>query len=218
MIIGLFVLVSASFWTAGYVSTRSLWQARLLLPAVIPFGIPAALGMMAVSDLDAKGFRLSFIIMSLSAVSIFANLLDSSLSIIARNPLAVAAGIVTREEYMTNYQPGYASAIFMTSQIPRDSKIYSLFEPRSYNIPRSVQPDTILDNFSHDAYLYRNPRSIVRAWKREGYTHVLLNLRGAQLKLSNDVERITLDETIQLIELVSTSPDGSYALYEIPSS
>jgi len=214
--IGLFTTLSASFWTYGYVTTRSLWQARLLFPALIPFTIPAAVGLVALSGIIVKGIRVYFIVSSLAALSVFVILLDFSLGVIARNPLAVASGIVSRESYLEKYQPGYLSVMQMVSQTPLNSKIYSLFEPRSYQIPRSIQPDAILDNFPYDVYLQKNPDDIVNTWRAEGFTHVLLNIRGANLALDNKTDGRVLDQTISLLKPFSTSPDGDYALYEIP--
>jgi len=217
-IIGLFTLLSTSFWMYGYITTRNLWQTRLLLPAIIPFVIPAAAGITSIHKMDTKRFRTSFIITGLAATAIFINLLDASLSVIARNPLAVVTGIVTRDAYFEKYQPGYFSALQMISKTPTNSKIYSLLEPRSYGSLRSIQPDTILDNFSHDVFLYKDPESILEAWRREGHTHVLLNVRGANLYFEkNKDERETLNNTMSFLNLIATSPDGGYAVYEIPA-
>ncbi|HEU4746126.1 MAG TPA: glycosyltransferase family 39 protein, partial [Anaerolineales bacterium] len=172
--IGFFTLFSAAFWTYGYITTRNLWQTRLLLPAIVPFVIPAALGVTWISRLDTKSLRLSFIISGLAAISIYANLVDTGLRVLARNPLAIATGIVTTQSYFEKYQPGYAYALQAVDQTNLNSRIYSLFEPRSYSMTRPLQPDPILDNFSHDVYLYEHPESVVAAWRSQGYTHVLL--------------------------------------------
>jgi len=214
--IGFFTIFSTALWVYGYITTKNLWQTRLLLPAIIPFAIPAAAGMVSVQTMDTKGFRASFIVTALAATAIFINLLDASLGVIARNPLAVVTGIVARDAYFEKYQPGYFSALQMISQTPANSKIYSLLEPRSYGSLRSIQPDTILDNFSHDVFLYKDSESAVQAWRTEGYTHVLLNIRGANLYFENNKEeREILDETMSFLNLLATSPDGGYALYEI---
>jgi hypothetical protein len=212
--ISLFVSISTAFWVYGYITTKNLWQTRLLLPALVPVTLLAAFGITSIQTLDTKKLRLSFIVSSLAALSIFTNLLDMGLSVMARNPLAIATGIVSRESYMERYQPGYASALQLIIQTPQDSKVYSLFEPRSYGSSQNVQPDPILDNFSHDVYLYETPEKIVSAWRSEGYTHILVNLRGMEHVLENDT--MAFAEVIQLLKINSSSPDGSYELFEIP--
>jgi hypothetical protein len=214
--ISLFALFSAAFWTYGYITTRDLWQTRLLLPAVVPFVIPMSVGIVSLQELDTKALRISFIVSVLAVISIFINLFDTGLSVIARNPLAVVTGLTTYQSYYEKYQPGYAYAQQAISQIEPNAKVYSLFEPRSYGFSRSVQPDPILDNFSHDLYLYRDTQGILQAWQEQGYTHVLLNRRAASLVLEKPEERGIFDATIALLRSISTSPDGTFELLEIP--
>ena len=215
--IGFFTLFSAAFWTYGYITTRNLWQTRLLLPAIVPFVIPAALGVTWISRLDTKSLRLSFIISGLAAISIYANLVDTGLRVLARNPLAIATGIVTTQSYFEKYQPGYAYALQAVDQTNLNSRIYSLFEPRSYSMTRPLQPDPILDNFSHDVYLYEHPESVVAAWRSQGYTHVLLNRRNADLMLENTGQKLLFDETMRLLSPVSVSLNEDYELLAIPA-
>jgi hypothetical protein len=215
--IGFFTLFSAAFWTYGYVTTRNLWQTRLLLPAIVPFVIPAALGVTWISRLDTRKLRLSFIISGLAALSIYANLVDTGLRVLARNPLAIAAGIVTTQSYFEKYQPGYAYALQVVDQTNLNARIYSLFEPRSYSMTRTIQPDPILDNFAHDIYLYEHPESVVDAWRSQGYTHVLLNRRNADLMLEDTGQKLLFDETMSLLRRVSVSSNEDYELLAIPS-
>jgi hypothetical protein len=214
--ISLFTLISAALWTYGYITTRDLWQTRLLLPAIVPFVIPMGVGIVSLRELDTKALRLSFIVSILAVISIFINLFDAGLSVIARNPLAVVTGLTTHQSYYETYQPGYAYAQQVISKLTSNAKIYSLFEPRSYGIPRSIQPDPILDNFSHDLYLYGDPEGIIQAWLKQGYTHVLLNRRAAGLVLENAEEQAIFDATIASLNSLSTSSDGTYKLLEIP--
>jgi len=214
-VIGLFGFLSAIFWAYGYVTSKNLWQARLLFPAIIPFAIPASLGILFSRTLDTKKFRPSFIITGLAAIFVFINLFDLALSVIYRNPLALATGITSRESFMQQFQPDYAAALKLAAQTPQSSSIYVLFEPRSYGAERKIQPDTLLDNFQHDVFLYKNPEDIVHAWREENYTHLLLNKRGAEFVLHGQREAEILNRTLDLLKPVSILPDENFALYEI---
>ena len=216
--ISLFTFFSTAFWTYGYITTRDLWQARLLLPAIVPFVIPMAIGIMSLRDLDTKTIRLSFIVSVIAAISISINLLDAGLSVIARNPLALATGLTSNQSYLERYQPGYAYAQKAITETMPTAEVYSLFEPRSYGITRNIQPDPILDNFSHDVYMYGDPDSIIRAWQQQGYTHVLLNRRAAGFVLENTGEQAIFDATMASLKLISVSADGTYELLEIPAN
>jgi len=214
-IIALFSFLSVSFWTYGYVTTKNLWQARLLLPAIIPFAMLAASGIVSYQRLDTKIVRVAFIVSFIAATSTFINIFDIGLRVINRNPLAVALGMISREDYLEKYQPGYAHMLDLSQETPPDSKIYALFEPRSYGITRNIQPDALLDNFLHDIYLHSDPENIIRAWHSQGYTHVLISNRGAIFVLGQREEKYVLDTTLGLLRLVSQSPDKDYSLYEI---
>jgi hypothetical protein len=215
--IGFFTFFSAAFWVYGYITTRDLWQTRLLLPAIVPFVIPASVGIASLGSLDTKRLRLSFIVATIAAVAVYVNLVDMGLSVVARNPLSIAAGITTSQNYVERYQPGYAQALQIVSQTPVHAKIYSLFEPRSYGMVRTIQPDPILDNFSHDVYLYGDPQTIANKWRQQGYTHVLLNKRLSLSILGGQPEMEVLNEVIELLESVSVAPGGDYELLEIPA-
>jgi hypothetical protein len=214
-VIGLFSVFSALFWTYGYVTTKNLWQARLLFPAIIPFAIPASLGLMSLQNISTKRLQLYFVVSSLAIAVIFTNLLDLSLSIIARNPFATATGVTSREQFMEKLQPDYAITLQFIDQTPPDANIYVLFEPRSYGASRNLQTDTLLDNFSHDVFLYKNPEGILDAWHNENYTHVLLNQRGADFILGETRTMVILNDTIRLLRPIAVSPNGNVALYEI---
>ena len=82
---------------------------------------------------------------------------------------------------------------------------------------RPLQPDPILDNFSHDVYLYEHPESVVAAWRSQGYTHVLLNRRNADLMLENTGQKLLFDETMRLLSPVSVSLNEDYELLAIPA-
>jgi hypothetical protein len=144
------------------------------------------------------------------------NLTNMGLTIVARNPFSVAVGITTNQRYLERFQPGYAEVLKMTSQLPVNSKIYTLFEPRSYGISRSIQPDPILDNFAHDVFLYGSPQQILNTWRAEGYTHILLNQRNVEAVLESAEDRLILDQTMTLLKPTATSADGNYELLEIP--
>jgi len=104
----------------------------------------------------------------------------------------------------------------MVSGTKPNAKIYFLFEPRSYGMTRNIQPDPILDNFSHDVFLHDTPENIVLAWKTEGYTHVLLNRRNAHLILEATKQASLLEQTIVFLTPVAASKDQNYELLEIP--
>ena len=217
---GCFAALSVAVWTLGVINTSALWQARYLFTAVMAFTIPTALGWEGIKQLDTSRFRASFLINVLIGLVISLTLLDNVLFVLQRNPLAVAFGVQSRERYIERVNPSYAAVISLLDELPKDAQVYNLFEPRSYALPRSVQPDTINSNFAHDIYLYQTPEAIIREWKSKGYTHILVYERGLSFliesgKFTPNMQH-TLIETLGNLKLIGQTPDNTYSIYEIP--
>lgn len=220
--IGLFAAVSFAAWTFGVINSISLWQSRLLFPALIPFAIPTALGWDTLKDFDSTRFRVSFFVNMVVAVVIALTVFDHGMFVLQRNPLAVALGAQSREQYIARVNPSYAALMQTMDKLPTNAHVYNLFEPRSYGLPRNTQPDAINYNFSHDLYLYETPERIVEHWKTARYTHILVYERGLSLNADdpsnkfNSARRAALRETLAMLELVSQTADKMYSIYHIP--
>jgi hypothetical protein len=220
--IGLFSAITFGAWTFGVINSSHLWQARLLLPGIILFAIPTALGWDTVKSLDSSKFRVGFFTNVLIAVIIALTLFDNGIFVLQRNPLAVALGAQSRAGYIARINPSYAALMQIMDQLPEDAYVYSLFEPRSYSLPRRTQPDAINYNFSHDLYLYKTPPEIIQHWKAQGYTHLLIYERGLSLGADDPSNQFTpasreaLQETLESLELMAQTPEKAYTLYRIP--
>jgi hypothetical protein len=220
--IGVFSLLSFAAWTLGVVNSSGLWQARLLFPALIPFAIPTALAWDSLQGFDTSKLKVSFFANTLIAVVIALTIFENGYFVLQRNPLAVALGAQTRERYIERVNPSYAALMQLMDELPADAKVYSLFEPRSYGLLRAIQPDPILYNFSHDAYLFKTSDQIIEHWKTEHYTHLLVYERGLTLLAESPVGKVTpetqsvLQSTLAQLKLVAQTPDKIYSIYQIP--
>jgi hypothetical protein len=206
-----FTALSAVFWAYGVIQTASLWQSRLLFPALLPFLLVMAAGVDHLRRLDTPLFKTSFLISVITGLVVFASLLDFGLAVFHRNPLMVAVGAETRQEYMARLQPGYADALELVTQTPMNGYVYFLFEPRSYGMPRRVQPDPINDNLAHDFFLYHTPEGILHAWQSQGFTYILYQHAGDSL-LDQPQETARL---FSMLQVVAETPNT--ILYRIPS-
>ncbi len=220
--VSLFFLLTIAAWIFGVVNSAALWQTRLLFPALIPFALPTALGLQAIHKLDISHLRISFIFKFIVIAVICINIINAGLFVIIRNPIAYAAGQETQEAYLEKVQPAYAQAIRLLEQTPKDAKIYFLFEPRSYYLSRNVQPDPILDSFAHNLFLYSGPDEVLQTWRSNGFSHILIYRRGVDFLIENNMEIFTSEHQAALeyliqnhLDLVSTTEDGAYELYEI---
>jgi hypothetical protein len=220
--IGVFSLLSFGAWTIGVINSAALWQARLLFPAMVPFAIPTALAWASLSAFDTSRLRISFLVNALIAVVLALTLFDQAVFVLQRNPIAIAVGAQSRERYIERINPSYAALIRLMNELPADAKVYSLFEPRTYGLPRFTRPDPIIDNFAHDVYLYKTAAEILQQWKSEQYTHVVVYERGldfmtesASRKFTPAIQK-TLQETLGQLHLLAQTSDQVYSIYEIP--
>ena len=220
--IGVFCLITITAWTVGVINSSSLWQARLLLPALIPAAIPTALGWHSIKTFDTPKLRISFLVNALISVVIALTLIDSTIFLLQRNPLAVAVGAQSREHYIERINPSYSGLMTLMDQLPNDARVYSLFEPRTYRLPRPTQPDAIVSNFAHDVYLYHTPEAILKHWKSEQYSYILVYERGLEFMSDSATYKFTpaiqklLQETLEELTPVGQTPDKVYSIYKIP--
>jgi hypothetical protein len=220
--IGVFCLLSFAAWTVGVINSSALWQARLLFPALIPFAVPSALAWDSLKAFDTPRLRISFLVNILIAFVVTVTMIDNTIFVLQRNPLAVATGVQSRERYIERINPSYAALMSLMDDLPMDANIYSLFEPRTYSLPRSTHPDAIVSNFAHDLFLYKTSKAILQHWKSEQFTHVLVYERGLDFMTESTSSKFTpgmqttLNEVLRQLELVSQTPDKVYSIYRIP--
>ena len=218
--IGVFSLLSFAAWTFGVINSSGLWQARLLFPALIPFAIPSALAWEALKQFNTSKLRMSFLANIVIGVVLALNVFDNGLFVLQRNPLAVALGTQSRQRYIERINPSYAALMTLLDELPTDAHVYSLFEPRSYGLPRTIQADPLIYNFAHDVYLHQKPDAIIQQWKSEQYTHVLIYERGLEIMKGSAkftlAMQTTLQETLRQLIRIAQTPDHVYSLYEIP--
>jgi hypothetical protein len=220
--IGIFTSISFAAWTLGVINSSGLWQARLLFPAVLAFTLPTALGWDSLTKINIPKLNIGFMVNVLIIIIITLTIFENTIFVLQRNPLAVAFGLQTRDQYIERVAPSYYDLMQNMDELPADSYVYFLFEPRSYDMPRNIQPDTLVTNFAHDLHLYHTVDDIIQNWKSKGYTHIVVYERGVDfmyssgLRTEDIVRQDVLAETRTKLIFVNQTPDGMYTIYEIP--
>jgi hypothetical protein len=204
-----FVLIIT--WVIGVINSASLWQSRLLFPALFVLAPLTALAWEECKKLDSDRFHLSFIINSLFILYIASCLFDFGFFVLSRNPIAYALNLQSRQAYFERTQPSFADALNFVDQLPTNAKVYFLFEPRSYGMDREVVPDAINENLSHDFYLYNTPENIIQNWQIRGYGYVLYQKAGEAL-LDKPAETRILFSKLKVIAETQNS-----ILYQVPA-
>ncbi|MCC7118479.1 MAG: glycosyltransferase family 39 protein [Anaerolineales bacterium] len=210
-LLAFFSLINYLIWVYGVMQTSHLWQARLLLPGLIPLTLPLGLGITLLHNLNLPRLRVSLMASLIVGLVLCITLLDNTLLLLVRRPLQSAFGLETRAAYFERIQPQYSEALTLVNGLPKDAFTYFLFEPRSYAMRGKTQPDPINVNLTRDYYLYGTPEKILRHWKTLGYTHTL-TLAASRPDVQSQIGLLR-QLTNRLILVKKTE---SYELYLIP--
>ena len=199
-----FSVVLYAFWLVGIAESGLLLQTRLLFPAFPAFALMAAYAFDRLNVLDVSLFSFQRFSSIVVLVVLASTALGYALDFAGDNPLGYIAGIESRESWLTRHLGDYLTVTeFMNTRLPAGAKILFLWEPRSYYVNRSVQPDTTVDNSPHLQSLFPTAAGLVDALRRAGYTHILVNRAGLENLLETHGHPVSVGELNTLNELTA---------------
>jgi hypothetical protein len=217
----LFFGLNYGLWLVGLARSALLVQTRLLLPM---FGVLAVLGAVALERLTLLRRPqlavdwLARVVVSLAlALLLFSNLA----TLLQINPLPAILGLEGRGDYLARRLGAYQLAMTAVNDLPPDSRVVFLWEPRSYACQVDCWPDALLDRFLHLTHLYPDARAIAQAWREEGVTHVLLYQLGMEVIIEDKFDPVrphdlAILDDLQSHHLSSIGEWGdAYVLYEL---
>ncbi|OQY48546.1 MAG: hypothetical protein B6242_02065 [Anaerolineaceae bacterium 4572_78] len=192
----IFAITHYLFWMFGVIGTAGLWQSRLLLPAFVALCPVLAWLLHDLQHVHHPNFSLTRFLNLFIAIVLFIGMVDqlfnnqiqSQSGWFYYRPLSHLIGSETRVEYLTR-RLGYHYATIekMNDQLPHDSVVVFLWEPRSYYCRMTCQPDSILDKYAHLKHQHGTSASdIAQAWQEMGVTHVLVFRQGLEFLLHEE--------------------------------
>ena len=200
--LAVFSIILFSFWLAGIAGSELLIQTRLLFPAFPALALIAAYGFDRLDSLDVPQFSLQRFAALVILVVLAATALSYALDFAADNPVGYLVGFESRDHWLSRHLGGYyAVAQFINQRLPTNAKILFLWEPRSYYVDRSVQPDTIVDNSPHLHWLYPSADALASALRQQGYTYILVNRSGLENLVETGQHPVAEDELRSLDDL-----------------
>jgi hypothetical protein len=128
-------------------------------------------------------------------------------------------GTTTREDYLDKNLGWYSRAARELNDLPKTSKILAFWEPRGFYLPVYTQPDVWIDRWYMTVQDHRTKEEIVRNWKQNNITHLLINLKG--MEFEKETQKTYQDEDWEILKgvLDSLPPPrlfgDEYALYTI---
>jgi hypothetical protein len=179
-----FALVQFVFWTLGVVISASLWQSRLLLPALVALCPAMAWLLEDLARFDRQQFSLQRQLYLVIGLVLFLGLVIRVAHWLPQQPWTYVIGRESMESNLARRLGRHYQAMEAVNELPEGAVVAFLWEPRSYYCQRECQPDSILDKFGHLTYLYGDAEGIAQAWRDAGVTHVLVFEAGLKLILA----------------------------------
>ena len=219
-----FILLASFLWLFGVAWSSLLFQVRLLYPVLFPLAPALGFVVHGLRVWHGRGHvpwrRLVRGLMALSALVV---LVEQTLSWVQWDGPGFLVGQVSRQAFYERHLPLYVEYLDLVHQAPMEARILALYEARRYGVRRELLPDTLLVHFPHALYRYGTVEAAVQAWAAQGYTHLLVFRRGAEILFQADPavytqeQRQALDALQRLLPLVAESSSGAYALYLLPT-
>jgi 4-amino-4-deoxy-L-arabinose transferase-like glycosyltransferase len=210
------------FWLWGVARTALLVQTRLLLPAfgLLALVVGAVLGEGA--SLPRRPVDVRWLVRAIVLLVLLLSLFDLGLGWVGQGPQRVLLGFEDRDAYLSRRLGWYFPAVQAVNQLPAESKVLFLWEPRSYHCQVMCVPDALLDRWLHSIHGYgHHADSIASAWQAEGVTHVLMHQTGYEAILEAGFDPLAEDDQVVLVDLLSgmvrlADFGGVYVLYAFP--
>ncbi|MBE9506963.1 MAG: glycosyltransferase family 39 protein [Chloroflexi bacterium] len=188
----LFSLAQYGVWVLGVVNSCSLFQSRLLLTALVALCPALAYVYDSLQRLDHPRFSVQrFVGLVLVLVLLF-NVVYQALDTIRLQPLPYLVGQESRDGFLTRRLGAHYLAMQAVAELPGDTHVQFLWEPRSYYGERVVQPDTILEAWKYLCDLHgRDSDAIAADLREQGVTHLLLYVAGMDNIAQEALDRLT---------------------------
>ncbi|MCB9445406.1 MAG: glycosyltransferase family 39 protein [Ardenticatenaceae bacterium] len=212
----LFALAQYGFWTMGVISTKGLWQSRMLLSMLVVLVPAIAWVWQDTARWDHPQFSLQRFLKLVLGVVLALNLISQFTNWLSWAPWAYVIGTDSRETTLRRTLGAHYGAMEAINDLPPDAVVAFLYEPRSYYCERDCRPDSKLDELGHWLYLYSDAAGIAASWREQDITHVLLHQVGYNFMVVDGSEEALLVQELQADYLTPVADvAGAFILYEV---
>jgi hypothetical protein len=217
----LFFGVNYVLWLNGLARTAMLLRARFLF---LTFGTVAVLGGAALSRvriLNHPRLAVDWLVRAVMVLTLVFLLFSIVIEFTEVNPIPVILGVESCDSYLTRRLGWYYPVVeHLNEQLPQDSTVLFLWEPRTYHCELDCRPDALLDRWLHAMHLYNHDvDALADTWRKEGITHVLLHRVGLNHILERGFDPVTSEDIEALNALraehlsLEKNFDAAYELY-----
>lgn len=217
----LILLTGFLIWAIGSQFRGLLLQTRLYFIIFPAWALLAAAGYAAISKINSHNIRFGKIAEAVILLALAFNTFYTLRSVSASNPIPVILNTESRESYLTRQLGAYQTAMQMIETLPVNTRILMLWETRNFECLPKCDSDEIIGRWYHDWTLYKSSDAILASWKKQGYTHIMINRNGANFVRLYDVNAPNseywdgLEDTLAALIPIQENT-GGYELYQLP--
>ncbi len=217
----LFALSQYGFWLLGAMNSKGFLISRVLLPCFAAL-VPALAWLLNdLRRLDHPQFSLHRFLNLVIGLVLLLNLVGQITAWLPFAPWTYVVGSDTKAELLRRHLGAHYGAMEAINELPPESVVAFLFEPRSYYCDHDCRPDSSLDELGHLVHLHGDADGIAANWRESGVTHLLLYQKGYEFMTA---ARLQSDEpvntaVVQALQTHHLTPitdiAGAYILYEL---
>jgi len=210
-----------AIWIIASRISGLLSQTRLYLYLFPSFALLAGAGFDGLDRLKIRQVRVGRVASVFVLIVLFMNVFQIGDAMLRKNAPQAVFSISTEEEYLLNNLGWYEWVLESIDELPEDSRVLMLWEPRSFYCIPKCTPDEVLDRWYRDVRNHQDSDDILQAWLDDSYTHLLYHKAGADFIKAEDFRY--QDSDWQFLEiLLKNLPTplefgDVYALYHLAS-
>jgi hypothetical protein len=204
--IGLFSLVGVLIWGFGSRFSGHLIRTHLYFSLFPAFATLSGAGFAALGKLKVPNVRAERLGGTLVLLVLSLNLIQLGYSVQAKGYLEVIMGERTDRQYLEDNLGWYIIAMDSVKKLSTDERALLMWEPRGYYCAPMCDSDETLDHWLDAIRSNGDPNSVLRAWRQQGYTHLLYYDGGAKFIRESD-EQYMQTEWQMLDTMLTTLPE-----------
>jgi len=209
-----------AIWAAGSHLADPLSRSRHYYGAFPVLAVLAAAGFEGLAEFRLPSLQVGWVLTGITALALALVGLEAVFHLAQTDPLPVLAGTQRTYDYLAERLGWYGWTMERINQLPIDSRVRFLWEPRAYYCEVGCQADVILDQWWYLRRTVGTASQIADSWRMDGTTHVLIYDFGARLEAETQ-PLITEDDWEELADLRENELQlvedfgSAYSLYEL---
>jgi hypothetical protein len=214
-------LTGSALWAAASRISGLLIQTRMYFVIFPALAILAGAGMDAIWNVKSLGIRFGRLVGLLALFMFSLNVFSYFSNVVSINPFLYILRMEDQQSYLVRRLGTYIQAMEKLRNLPEQSRVLMLWEPKGYYCQPICDSDELLDRWSYDSSKVMDVQSVINLWREERYTHLLIWNQGRQYVQAENrpdvsIDWYLLDSTLSKLSIEEQIAAGDYTLYKIP--